>query len=64
MDIKPDEIIVCILASDIEGIITSLEEMKNKTFFREILKDIKHLIYFKSINFLFLMFSFFRLLVN
>lgn len=37
MDIKPDEVMICIPASDLERIIANLEEMKTKTFFKEIL---------------------------
>lgn len=36
MDIKPDEVMVSIPASDLERVVVNLEEMKTKTFFREI----------------------------
>ncbi|MEN6592113.1 MAG: DUF169 domain-containing protein [Methanobacterium sp.] len=34
-DIKPEEVMVSIPASDLERIINNLEEMKNKTFFKD-----------------------------
>jgi uncharacterized protein (DUF169 family) len=34
MDLKPDEIMVSIPASDLGRIVTNLEEQKTKTFFR------------------------------
>lgn len=37
MDIKADEVMVCIPASDLKRIIDNLDEMKTKTFFKEIL---------------------------
>jgi uncharacterized protein (DUF169 family) len=35
MEIKPDEVMVSIPASDLERIIDNLEEMKDKKFFRD-----------------------------
>ena len=37
MDIKPDEVMISIPASDLERIIYNLEEMRTKTFFRDAL---------------------------
>lgn len=35
MDVKPDEVMVSIPTTDLERIVTNLEEMMSKTFFRE-----------------------------